>query len=132
MGILDLTQHDDVTTRVGHKLEGRVALVTGGTRGIGTFLQCGDGFRVILPLHVAARKIHGQFLVAGLEGERLLVFRERLLGLIALIEAEAGEEMGVGLGALFHVLSGLLGEKLNGAWSRADGRAAGGKKDCRQ
>ncbi|HXE95169.1 MAG TPA: 3-oxoacyl-ACP reductase family protein [Dongiaceae bacterium] len=35
MSILDLTQEDNVATRFGNKLEGRVALVTGGTRGIG-------------------------------------------------------------------------------------------------
>jgi acetoacetyl-CoA reductase/3-oxoacyl-[acyl-carrier protein] reductase len=35
MSILDLTQHENVTTRVGDKLTGRVAFVTGGTRGIG-------------------------------------------------------------------------------------------------
>jgi acetoacetyl-CoA reductase/3-oxoacyl-[acyl-carrier protein] reductase len=35
MPVLDLTQHDNVATRVGDKLKGRVAFVTGGTRGIG-------------------------------------------------------------------------------------------------
>jgi NAD(P)-dependent dehydrogenase (short-subunit alcohol dehydrogenase family) len=35
MTVLDLTQHDDVATRLGDKLKGRVAFVTGGTRGIG-------------------------------------------------------------------------------------------------
>jgi acetoacetyl-CoA reductase/3-oxoacyl-[acyl-carrier protein] reductase len=35
MGVLDLTQHENVTTRIGDKLQSRVALVTGGTRGIG-------------------------------------------------------------------------------------------------
>src|SRR4030095_15036190 len=35
MSVLDLTQDDNVTTRVGDKLKGRVAFVTGGTRGIG-------------------------------------------------------------------------------------------------
>jgi NAD(P)-dependent dehydrogenase (short-subunit alcohol dehydrogenase family) len=35
MGTIDLTQHDNVSTRIGDKLKGRVAYVTGGTRGIG-------------------------------------------------------------------------------------------------
>ena len=35
MSVLDLTQDDNVATRVGDKLKGRVAFVTGGTRGIG-------------------------------------------------------------------------------------------------
>jgi NAD(P)-dependent dehydrogenase (short-subunit alcohol dehydrogenase family) len=35
MGILDLAQEDHITTRVGDKLKDHVALVTGGTRGIG-------------------------------------------------------------------------------------------------
>jgi acetoacetyl-CoA reductase/3-oxoacyl-[acyl-carrier protein] reductase len=35
MGVLDLTCDENVTTRVGDKLKGRVAFVTGGTRGIG-------------------------------------------------------------------------------------------------
>ena len=35
MSIHDHTQDDNVATRTGNKLEGRVALVTGGTRGIG-------------------------------------------------------------------------------------------------
>ncbi len=35
MGVLDLTCDDNVKTRVGDKLKGRVAFVTGGTRGIG-------------------------------------------------------------------------------------------------
>ena len=35
MGVLDLTQDDNVSTRTGNKLKGRVAYVTGGTRGIG-------------------------------------------------------------------------------------------------
>ena len=35
MSILDLTQNENVTRRVGDKLKGRVAFVTGGTRGIG-------------------------------------------------------------------------------------------------
>jgi acetoacetyl-CoA reductase/3-oxoacyl-[acyl-carrier protein] reductase len=33
--VLDVTQDDNTTTRVGDKLKGRVAFVTGGTRGIG-------------------------------------------------------------------------------------------------
>ncbi|MGH7418341.1 MAG: SDR family NAD(P)-dependent oxidoreductase, partial [Candidatus Rokuibacteriota bacterium] len=33
--VLDLTQHDTTATRTGDKLKGRVAFVTGGTRGIG-------------------------------------------------------------------------------------------------
>jgi NAD(P)-dependent dehydrogenase (short-subunit alcohol dehydrogenase family) len=35
MGTIDLTQNDNVSTRIGDKLKGRVAYVTGGTRGIG-------------------------------------------------------------------------------------------------
>lgn len=35
MTVLDITQQDDVAARVGDKLKGRVAFVTGGTRGIG-------------------------------------------------------------------------------------------------
>src|SRR5262245_50535048 len=35
MSVVDLTQDDNVATRVGDKLKGRVAFVTGGTRGIG-------------------------------------------------------------------------------------------------
>jgi NAD(P)-dependent dehydrogenase (short-subunit alcohol dehydrogenase family) len=35
MTVLDITQDDSITTRVGDKLKGRVAFVTGGTRGIG-------------------------------------------------------------------------------------------------
>jgi len=35
MGVLDITCDDNVTVRVGDKLKGRVAFVTGGTRGIG-------------------------------------------------------------------------------------------------
>ncbi len=35
MGVLDLAQNENVMTRVGDKLKGRVAFVTGGTRGIG-------------------------------------------------------------------------------------------------
>jgi NAD(P)-dependent dehydrogenase (short-subunit alcohol dehydrogenase family) len=35
MSILDLTQNENITSRVGDKLKGRVAFVTGGTRGIG-------------------------------------------------------------------------------------------------
>src|SRR5215510_15979108 len=35
MSVLDLTQDDNVGTRLGDKLKGRVAFVTGGTRGIG-------------------------------------------------------------------------------------------------
>jgi len=35
MSNIDLTQEDNITTRVGDKLKGRVTLVTGGTRGIG-------------------------------------------------------------------------------------------------
>ena len=35
MSVLDITQDDNVTVRVGDKLKGRVAFVTGGTRGIG-------------------------------------------------------------------------------------------------
>jgi NAD(P)-dependent dehydrogenase (short-subunit alcohol dehydrogenase family) len=35
MTVLDLTQYDNVGTRIGDKLKGRVAFVTGGTRGIG-------------------------------------------------------------------------------------------------
>ena len=35
MGFNDLAQNDSVATRVGNKLKGRVAYVTGGTRGIG-------------------------------------------------------------------------------------------------
>src|SRR5512132_371070 len=35
MSVLDLTQDDNVATRAGDKLKGRVAFVTGGTRGIG-------------------------------------------------------------------------------------------------
>src|SRR5690349_23507680 len=35
MGILDLAQEDNITARVGDKLKAHVALVTGGTRGIG-------------------------------------------------------------------------------------------------
>jgi acetoacetyl-CoA reductase/3-oxoacyl-[acyl-carrier protein] reductase len=35
MTVLDITQNDDVAARVGDKLKGRVAFVTGGTRGIG-------------------------------------------------------------------------------------------------
>lgn len=33
--VLDITQHDNIATRTGDKLKGRVAFVTGGTRGIG-------------------------------------------------------------------------------------------------
>jgi len=35
MSVLDATQDDNITIRVGDKLKGRVAFVTGGTRGIG-------------------------------------------------------------------------------------------------
>jgi NAD(P)-dependent dehydrogenase (short-subunit alcohol dehydrogenase family) len=35
MTVLDLTHKEDVATRIGDKLKGRVAFVTGGTRGIG-------------------------------------------------------------------------------------------------
>ena len=35
MGVLDITQDENVLTRIGNKLKGRVAYVTGGTRGIG-------------------------------------------------------------------------------------------------
>ncbi len=35
MPVLDITQHDNVAGRTGDKLKGRVAFVTGGTRGIG-------------------------------------------------------------------------------------------------
>jgi NAD(P)-dependent dehydrogenase (short-subunit alcohol dehydrogenase family) len=35
MSVLDITQDDNVTVRIGDKLKGRVAFVTGGTRGIG-------------------------------------------------------------------------------------------------
>lgn len=35
MKVLDITQDDNVGARVGDKLKGRVAFVTGGTRGIG-------------------------------------------------------------------------------------------------
>jgi 3-oxoacyl-[acyl-carrier protein] reductase len=35
MSELDVTQQDNISTRVGDKLKGRVAFVTGGTRGIG-------------------------------------------------------------------------------------------------
>lgn len=35
MGTIDLAQNDNTATRVGNKLSGRVAFVTGGTRGIG-------------------------------------------------------------------------------------------------
>ena len=35
MSVLDVTQDDNITVRVGDKLKGRVAFVTGGTRGIG-------------------------------------------------------------------------------------------------
>ena len=33
--VLDITQNENVTGRTGDKLKGRVAFVTGGTRGIG-------------------------------------------------------------------------------------------------
>ena len=33
--VLDITQDDNIAARVGDKLKGRVAFVTGGTRGIG-------------------------------------------------------------------------------------------------
>jgi acetoacetyl-CoA reductase/3-oxoacyl-[acyl-carrier protein] reductase len=35
MTVLDITQHDNVGARIGDKLKGRVAFVTGGTRGLG-------------------------------------------------------------------------------------------------
>ncbi|MGK2905159.1 MAG: 3-oxoacyl-ACP reductase family protein [Desulfuromonadales bacterium] len=35
MGVLEITCDENVTTRIGDKLKGRVAFVTGGTRGIG-------------------------------------------------------------------------------------------------
>ena len=35
MSVMDLTQDDNVSTRIGNKLRGRVAFVSGGTRGIG-------------------------------------------------------------------------------------------------
>lgn len=35
MSVLDITRGDDIAARVGDKLKGRVAFVTGGTRGIG-------------------------------------------------------------------------------------------------
>jgi len=35
MSVLDVTQQDSTGARVGDKLKGRVAFVTGGTRGIG-------------------------------------------------------------------------------------------------
>ena len=35
MTVLDITQHDSTGARAGDKLKGRVAFVTGGTRGIG-------------------------------------------------------------------------------------------------
>jgi acetoacetyl-CoA reductase/3-oxoacyl-[acyl-carrier protein] reductase len=39
MGVMDLTQDDNVSTRIGNKLAGRVAYVTGGTRGIGAAIS---------------------------------------------------------------------------------------------
>ena len=99
MSILDATQDDNITVRVGDKLKGRVAFVTGGAQGIGQGISEAlgiNGFRVaVADLNLDAAEATAQRITdAG--GEAIAVRVDvtdtaSVQGAVKTVEAELGE-----------------------------------------
>jgi hypothetical protein len=73
----------------------------GPARRLRGLLQDGDGLVVLLALHIPARQIDRQPLIGRVTRERLFILLQRPGHVAIVFVAEAGQEMGVGLGAFF-------------------------------